>query len=443
VFLALASGFGLAFALITPPLQAPDEERHLVRAYGISEGHLLPIQEEGRAVVIVPREVAQLWVRIGGNEIAFRPEVKQDLGLLREAFREHPVGEEREAVRFPSYYSPLVYLPGALAIAAMRAVEAAPIAYVTPGRLLYLLAYCAIIFHALRRAPAHRWTLAAIALLPMSVFQAAAISADGLTVAFAFAAFVELTRLQGGEAPLTWRALLPFALWSALLGLTKPVYLPLAGLALLLPARRFPSRREHLLSLGCVAASALPLAAWMLALSPYDVASLRDGADPGAQVEHLLKQPQDFLAAVVRSLWHGAWKIWLDTFVGVLGYLDTRLPGAFYTAVPVGLCVIAALDGGPTSPISGVLRIFYAAIGIALTGLVMLSAYIGWNAIGHPVVWGVQGRYFLPIAPLMLCALHLSNPPVWAGRLGALWTSLLGATLAISLHTVFARYYVS
>ncbi len=46
VFCVVAAAFGLAFAIVSPPLDPSDERRHLQRAWVQSEGHWLPI---GRA----------------------------------------------------------------------------------------------------------------------------------------------------------------------------------------------------------------------------------------------------------------------------------------------------------------------------------------------------------------------------------------------------------
>jgi len=105
---------------------------------------------------------------------------------------------------------------------------------------------------------------------------------------------------------------LPLAAWAALLGLCKPVYLPLVGLAACLPAGRFASRRERLGALGLLGLSALPLVFWALALSGYSFAPMREGADPSAQLAHLLERPQDFPNAVLLSLRQAGWAWGLD-----------------------------------------------------------------------------------------------------------------------------------
>src|SRR5580658_1680542 len=42
VFVALSLTFGLGMMIVTPPFETPDEPHHFMRAYQISEGHLLP-----------------------------------------------------------------------------------------------------------------------------------------------------------------------------------------------------------------------------------------------------------------------------------------------------------------------------------------------------------------------------------------------------------------
>lgn len=47
-WLALASAVLLWVGTLIPPMQSPDEGTHLVRAYAISKGHLLPMTPEGK-----------------------------------------------------------------------------------------------------------------------------------------------------------------------------------------------------------------------------------------------------------------------------------------------------------------------------------------------------------------------------------------------------------
>ena len=49
----------------------------------------------------------------------------------------------------------------------------------------------------------------------------------------------------------------------------------------------------------------------------------------------------------------------------------------------------------------------FTIIVICVIGLIFTSLYIQWSSPGNPTISGIQGRYFLPILPLVL--LLISN----------------------------------
>lgn len=73
---------------------------------------------------------------------------------------------------------------------------------------------------------------------------------------------------------------------------------------------------------------------------------------------------------------------------------------------------------------------------------VMSTAFVNWTAPGENVVRSFQGRYLIPLAPLLALAIQRSGAaglPVWARR-GAVAVS--GGALLIAAGTVMFRYHV-
>jgi hypothetical protein len=56
---------GFLYAIVTPPLLAPDEASHFLRAWYVSEGHLGAVSSNGAVGVMVPPEVNGLCGRFG------------------------------------------------------------------------------------------------------------------------------------------------------------------------------------------------------------------------------------------------------------------------------------------------------------------------------------------------------------------------------------------
>jgi hypothetical protein len=442
VFLALCLAGGLALAVLIPPLASPDERAHLARAYLISEGTLLPPAETEVARATFPRSLVLLDRRLALQPAGVPPrkfERGEIVALFSQPLRPH--------VRVPavalSYYTPFAYLPQAIAIGLLRLFRAPPVALVYAGRLANLGAYTALGWLALRAAPICRWPLCLLLLLPMSLSGAASLSCDGSTVAVSvlFAALAARAAYGPGERVerATARGLVAS---GAALGLVKPGYWLVAALALWIPARRFPSRRERLRLLAAVAAAVLgPYLLWGALLTACGVTPIHPPADPAGQLDHLRAQPWELAAVLARTLAAG-FGDYVESFVGVLGRLSVHLPAPLWLGAPLALVAAALAEpkGGGPGPAG---RVALAALFAAGALWVFALAYVSVNPPGARFVSGVQGRYLLPLAPLALLAIPPQGGagPFWErlrARGAAGWAALL---LAGAAHSVWRAYY--
>jgi hypothetical protein len=440
-FLTLSLAFGAAFLAVTPPLQAPDESRHLMRAFLIAEGTFLAERIPGQvASVLVPRSLFEMKARLAPK--ARDGDRRQDPARLRAELREALWPEDRVRIALPSLYSPLPYAPQALGVLAGRALGAPPVAFVWLGRALNLAFYVGCVYLALRIAPAHGFAFLLLALTPMALFEAASLAADGSANALAFLLAAAVLRAADPARPSVGaREVAALALVASALALTKQAYAPLAAAALAIPAARFRSRRAWLVSVAAVTGAALLAAGlWFAALRGLELPRLTYASDPAAQLRWMAAHPLE--AAVVFA--HTALAradTWLRTFVGVLGSLDVPLPTAVYAVHPLVLLVAVALDGGPRSPVRGARRAVLLGV-VGATGLgVLLLAYVGWTRPGDDTVRHVQGRYFIPLAPFAAAALHLPNAVRVPGAARAAALAWSAAALALSVAALADRYW--
>ena len=166
----------------------------------------------------------------------------------------------------------------------------------------------------------------------------------------------------------------------------------------------------------------------------------------GELVWRYVSQPADFIAVVGRSLADDALATFYgETFIGILGWLDTRLPPNFYPILWTGLGVLAL-----SSVRVKTLRADWAArsvlllIAIASTALVFFAMLVTWTAVPAVTINGVQGRYFL--APALVLSFALSGqaglvPPAlrwWGWASFGVFTCLSATALVL---TLLARYH--
>lgn len=452
VLLGLGAASTIAIAWLTPPYQAPDEQDHLYRAYQISRGELRSHSVDGRVGTWLPESLpdsAAPYLRLRRH-----PERKLDAApgagwaAPLDPTRERFVGFETTAL-----YPPVPYLPQAAAIALGRAFDLGPIALLHLARLANLSVALSLLALALVAAPMLRWPLLLLFLSPMSSFIMASASADAFTNAAAalFFALALRAMLGSGEFPLAERASL-FAVGLAL-ALSKPAYGLLLGLVLLIPAARFPSPLARWrFSIALLASCAAALASWAAATRGfYGTPEWLVGVDPAAQARFLIADPLRGLSLLLAQLLGSAPRFVEFTLGSRLGSLDVGVPLWLIRAYPLCLLASLAFEWRTLQRLPRGTALLSLAIVSATAAGIWLLIYLGGTPVGADRALGIQGRYFIPLTPLLLLviasALARLTPPAYAAgaRATAAWAwtcvAFLVLSAAVTLHSIATRYY--
>lgn len=448
----MATFFGVAFSFATPPLDPADELRHLQRAFLLSEGRVLPPGRAPGHEGAIPRSLVRLhqppsrWVAPDGriHEEPVRgayPICSHDLRTLLGQWRDPLEADARTTLPTSTPQGALAYVPQALLLAPARLLELPPVAILYLGRLANVLTWVLAGGLAIRLLPFRRWSIALVCLSPMAVFLSGSLSADTPTnaAALVFLALVLHIGLPARPVPVvSRRQLLALTGAAALLGGMKPGYGVLAGAVLLIPGARFASSRQRWSAVGAVllATSATSIL-WMLALWHAD--QVFPVPDPAARLEELVRSPVLFLERALTTLSRRGLDQ-LAGFVGVLGHLDVLLPRAVYVGYPIALLGVTLLDG-PDPPAWNLARrgLLLGLLGLG-TLAVLAQLYVGAGRTEVMAIPGLQGRHFIPLAPLLLLALPARRalPEPMGGWLVA---ALSGLVLLVGLGGVVSHYY--
>jgi uncharacterized membrane protein len=437
VFAAIALVAGVLLAFAMPPGTAPDETRHLSRVYVISEGFFgVPGMKPPR--IEIPRSIPELHRTIQGDD--YQHPQRRTIGEWA-AFLDQPLDPERRAgIANAGTYTPIVYLPHLVGVAPGRWLGLSPAALVYLGRITSLLAWIGLSALAIHLAPARQWTLALLALTPMSIASAASISGDPMTNAATLLFSVFVMRAIVGSGALVKNELLALLGAALFVGVAKPGYWPLALAALAIPPSRAGGRiRQLAIAAGLAAAIAVPSLAWIAYAQQSAPAPPIAGSDPVAQLRFVLGDPLAFAGVLVRTLGQTA-PVYFTTFVGELGPLIVKLPAIFYALWAVALVAVIALDGPPPRTLDRNGRLWLGAAFAASIVTMFAMAYLGWNPVGERVIRGVQGRYWAPAVPMLVFALpslrRTLPDPLRLALLGVAASSLIAAVAA-----VIATYY--
>jgi uncharacterized membrane protein len=320
-------------------------------------------------------------------------------------------------------------------IAAGRLLGASALALLYFARLANLLFGTLAIAFAVRRLPAYGWLAAMAGLMPMFLALLASASADVTTLAAAFTLVSAAARRAWGDPRRSDLVLL--ALGSAVLCASKPPYLPLALLAFLIPAARRKGFLAIHLSLSLLMATWAYAGARRIGPLHFDPA-----IDAGRQIHDSLTNPPRFFRVVAADYVLHAPR-YLSQMVGKLGWLDVQLPPVLVIAWLALLGALVFLDAGPQLDVRPWQRGIAAAATLTAMVLIGASQYAVWTPYGADFIQGVQGRYFLPLIPAAIWALHVRR---WAGRLpprrlGMALVLFAVLSSGIAAWSLLGRYY--
>jgi uncharacterized membrane protein len=433
---------GLAFLVMTPPFQAPDEPAHFARAYAVSEGQWLPRWQDGRPGADLPAGYGDLRDAVADlpahPERRLAPRLNDLLAIPgRDDRRTFTVIAAGAAV-----YTPVPYLPMAAGIRVARRLHLGPAGTLYAGRLAGLVTSLGLMILSIRICPVRKWPLALLALTPMAAFLRSSVTADSQTSAAAAVLTSVILGLIVVPRAAQPRHVALLLLASATLALSKSVYAPLSALVLAIPRANLGRRRRGIVigAVLLVTAAGVGVSTWVahLTYTPF-----QDGADPAAQLARVLGDPGRFLAVTASDLWRHLPRYAVE-FVGKLGWLDTTIPAPL--TVGYGLLLAAlTVQGEPlaTSMDEGRRMIFVVIVTLCVF-LVALSQYLSWTAVGAGILEGVQGRYFIPLGP-PVAALFLRRGPGHPSDAKLSWTlSACAAVILIAaLMAEYARYYAA
>jgi 4-amino-4-deoxy-L-arabinose transferase-like glycosyltransferase len=474
VALLLATlALGLAWNLVLPANQAPDELAHVSYAQYLAETGSLPGEEP--AAPMLSSELGSALSAANGLNASGLPEVdmtwdarafeswRDAQRVLPDHARSDGAGPNPAASNPPLYYLTTVpaYALGSggeffTRLTLMRLVSLAWLLAAMVGG--WLLA--GELFG--RRRTLQTVAAAVVGLLPMNLFIASAVSPDSAMLAmWAITMWLGVRLLRHG--PTTRGA---FALFLAVgvacvVKATSYALVPAAVLVLivaLVRAHRGPARVP---GRQLAVAAGVSVAALVLTLGTWIVVSRLSGTAASAQASEIAAgglNPREFLSylwqfylplvpgltpvagmaplPVYDTLLVGAW--------GRFGWLEVRFPEWLYLALTLVTVVTVGLAARYAWRVRPAVRRAWPIV--AFLGLIAAALMFGLHLTDYQKGGAafMQGRYVLPLAPIggvVAAAAVLGLPTRWrAGVVGVLVGGLLVLNL-YSLGLVLERFY--
>ena len=449
---------GILFSMVLPPYSAPDEQFHINQSFTLAStiyNPYLPVaQSQIHSSLRRPSDV-DVIVQDGETTVFTWQHIAKNLLTTNSDPFTHT--QDYDEYQVDSSYT--MYWISALGVLAGFLLRLGFIPTLFLGRLTNLVFFAFLSAWAVKRTPVAKAVFAAVALLPMTLHLAASYSRDSnlLALCLLFAALV-LDLAFGPREKLGWKQLILPALAGLLIVPSKIVYFPLALLVFLIPAARLGHYSKAVkggflaLCLVCfffnaggqvilndfmsgntqVAAGAASTSVssemTVTAESTADPAqstpestssAVQTSEEPAAQpseeapvqddsvcytLPYILSHPLDTLELAIRSVVENGDHYVKTLIGGTLSYFDPGVQIAWtWVAALMILLALAWLQPGFELPVWA--KALCLLVGLACCGLAVLGC-ISWTPTYYTTIYGLQGRYFLPV----LCLLLLARP---------------------------------
>lgn len=398
IFITAALVLGAMYICVIPAFAVPDEAAHFATTYAQSSTLMgkKAVDEKGNILI-----EQQIWQR--GNDATKVSYLDEVNGVFVRGNNSPIIATRPE---LSGVY--LGYIPQVVGVTIARICGAGPIQIILSGRFFALLFYCLCMFYAIRLMPNNEQILMIIGLFPMTLQQVMSYSYDSILIDASFLLTAIIMSKIVDKKKIKKREVLLVLFLIAIIGTLKFIYLPILMLALFIPSKVF-GNKKGIYALGTIAFSAVIVLVTRLA-SVQDALGTGDAVISNEvgkiSLGYCLHNPTHTFELLWRTIERVSSDYLGQMISTQLGYLCINTPNIILIGFII-LLIGSALRVEKQEKLFNVkIRRMSIAIFILCGGLVIVSLMFSWTPLDSMVIQGVQGRYFLPVLPMVGIAIQ-------------------------------------
>ncbi|MEG0091850.1 MAG: DUF2142 domain-containing protein, partial [Oscillospiraceae bacterium] len=316
------------------------------------------------------------------------------------------------------------------------------------GRAFNLLLYVVLVYLAIKTLPFFKLPLCLVSLLPIPLQLAGSFSYDTLVMGMCFLFIALCFKYAYGTEILSAKQIGVLAVLGALIAPSKTIYITVVALCFIIPSAKFKSKKvAYLAKVGIIA---LALCMWLgynSGIVSHTVSDINVTAKTQEQLNATVTEGKDApdLSEIDIPNDHSIMANGDSSYCFSFGYMMTHISQTIKILInsiqddmplyvqgliggrlgeiivspleinwlyPIALIILLLLSLVPSGTHSiqykGVAKWWGLFVAISACGLAVLAC-LTWTPINYTTIFGLQGRYFLPVFPLILFALTNDN----------------------------------
>lgn len=404
---------GLVYIYISPPFQVPDSPNHFFRTYQLATGQVIPDSDNYTVGGWVPTSFHQLQETF--TPYRYNAYHKMDRAIFDSVNNISLNEQDKIYMQFPNtgVYSPVSYLPQTIAMRIGLWLNLKPISIYYLVRIFAFLFWFGLMVLTFRFLPIKKLLFGVLVLLPMSLFINTSFSADMMTNGMSWLYLALVLNLALTKRKLTAKYGITLLILITLIGLSKLVYIPIAGILFLLPVVKFGSKIRVvafilvsvLLGFGSASIWKSQIDSFYYSYFEYnsnyrDNVTIGFNSDVNKQIEYIKKNKLKTIKVFSNSFFRDLDNV-LFGYVGNIGWNRFQFPLWFILLSYFIILLFSFSYRADEYFLSVKQKLILLGTVILLIFMVILSQYLIWVPVGYNEVWNISSRYFLPVFPML------------------------------------------
>lgn len=392
-FLILAIPIYIIYILLIPINGGHDEYSHWSRIFEITEGALVSeISDDNLSGHIMPEAVDLNIPWINNFKYRYMSDYKPKmLDYSEKKFISDGTAQ---------VYSPVQYLPQVIGVSIAKGMTNNTLIIYYIGRIINFIFCISILYLAIKTIPYAKRIFFILAFIPIAIEGFTTLSADGMLISVCYYFIAYILSIIENREKINIKDYIIITILGIFIALSKIVYIPIIGLLILIPESKFKSKKDKIVKISIIIPILLLInIIWLKIAGSYlDVFTEGKSLD---QIAFILSNPFRYIQTILYSVEQNGINWVLQLFGRDMIHNEVIVNNI----IPIILMIITIItvfndNYNEDKKITNIITIL--AIIITIISLILTSIYIQWTYYGSEMIHGVQGRYFLPILPLIL-----------------------------------------
>ncbi|MBP3609554.1 MAG: DUF2142 domain-containing protein [Lachnospiraceae bacterium] len=419
-FVAFSLFIGSMLIILLPPCTAPDEFRHFLRAYTISEGMITcetytsnekyywqtlaecEIPSELFELKLLSENNAEHWTS-ETNGVYFLPE------FIRQIMRQGITLDEMVTVPYhgTAGISPIAYIPQIIFILIAKLLKLNALGIFYMGRMGNLVCGTFLVYAAKKICPRYDALFTILFFIPGLAFLRSSCSTDSFLwgVSLLLIAYILHISTKEDTSFICWKTYLKIAILASIIALIKLPYILVVCMLFFVDVNKFGKqsdeipfkkrKRQFMMIVSILTFAGVVYLISNNILTRYSVG----GNSKINYVQYLLENPLEIGTMLINTFFN----TFLDNMKSAFSFPSS---GSYFLLYMLVLLYFGFGQGEQTQNKENKLA-YTLYLGLGMWLAILGTFYFIGPAPDLGYIWGVQGRYIFPILPLM--GIGLSN----------------------------------